>query len=150
MTDEIENAIDNMDDEPDDEHNPEESDSDGENPGGSTPENVVDRFLPELSGTGKPLDHYEDHPFRSLAGGTGGDVDAEELQDKGEKHLARGMDGLVGGFVDAGHPFIDLAIGFVLVSLGGKGSSSDDDNEGYDGSELGEENMDDTPGVEQT
>lgn len=143
--DDIDDAIDRAtDDEQPDEQDPEEPQTEDAEGGGSGDESPLSGFLPEMSGTGKPLEAYKDHPYRSLAGGAGGDVDADELREKGECHVARGMDGLLGGLIPAGHPFVDLAIGFVLITIAGPGDG-DGDDEGYDGSQLGNEHMDDTP-----
>lgn len=144
--DEIESAIEQV---TDDEPNPEEPGSEDETPGGNDDESGLLGDTFEMSGTGKPLSAYEDSPYRSLAGGTAGDVDADELRHKGELHLARGVDGLLGGIVDAGHPFVDLAIGGFLLMVAGRGDGSGD-SDGYDGSDLGNETMSDTPADDLT
>lgn len=146
--DDINDAIDEVSDEetPEDGAEPDEGEEDG---GGMLPD--AGGML-NMSGSGKSLDAYENHPYRSLAAGANADVDSDELREKGEKHIARGMDGLLGGLVSAGHPLVDLGIGFVLVTLAGGSTpfSSSDDEDGYDGSQLGNETMDDTPADDLT
>lgn len=133
MTDDIEAAIEAA-SEPDDEQAPEVPDVGEDEPeddgGGGMLDGVID-----MSGTGKSLDAYEESPYRSLAGGVGGDVDADELRDKGEKHVARGIDGLLGGLLDAGHPVVDLFVGFLLIMLA---ASSDGDGDILSREELAE------------
>lgn len=139
MTDDIEQAIESTqyeDDEQPVEGPEEQPDEESEDDG------MFDGLL-DMSGTGKSLDAYEDSPYRSLAGGTAGEMDAEELRGKGEKHVARGIDGLLGGLIDAGHPMVDLLLGFILIALAGTGEGGD--GEGYDGMQFSEEQDDETP-----
>lgn len=129
MTDDIDDAIDEVVEEP------EEPDSEAEEGGDSDGESGFLDGLLDMSGSNKSLESYEDSPYRSIASGTT-DLDGEELQERGELHIARGIDGLLGGIVEAGHPIVDLGIGAVLITLSG-GESSD--------GEFGEEHLDDTP-----
>lgn len=86
-----------------------------------------------FEGSSKPLEHYESSPYRSLAGVVNGDdIEAEELQERGEKHLARGVDGFVGSVVESSNPIVDVLIGLVLVTVanysdGDLGSGEDSD-----------------------
>ena len=85
--------------------------------------------LGDMSGTGKSLDAYENDPIAGIWARDDGEVP------RGAKHIARGVDGL--SPFAAAHPFIDIAVGFVLLSAdsetdGGLFGDNPTDNPGDD------------------
>lgn len=68
--------------------------------------------LGEITGTGKSLDSYDNDPVAAVFTPDGADTP------RGAKHIARGVDGL--SPLAAAHPFVDIAVGFVLLKAEGK------------------------------
>lgn len=96
-----------------------EDDDDGDDAEQSKVGGLFDK-ISAMSGSGKPLDSYENDPVASVFVAEDGEVP------RGAKHIARGVDGL--SPVAAAHPLIDIGVGFVLLKADGqiqRGDSTD-------------------------
>lgn len=88
-----------------------EDEAEGDDGGQSKVSGIFDK-VSAMSGSGKPLDSYENDPIASVFATDDGEIP------RGAKHIARGVDGL--SPVAAAHPLIDIGVGFVLLKAEGQ------------------------------